>query len=279
MIKTISYWSLIGGWEDKLSPIDALESAKEYGFDAVELVLGSGDYINMKTKEKDVKKIVDYSEKINVKISSLASVQFFRNNMAASKKNERDNSKELIRKMIEIASWLKVDKILVIPGIVDNLLYPDKEVVSYDKAYERTYDVVNDVKKDAEAKRINICMENVWNKFLLSPLEMKGLIDSFNSDYIGSYFDVGNVMLYGYPEQWIRILGHRIKGVHFKDFKRKIGTMDGFCNLLEGDVNFKEVMYALREIGYDGYIASEVMPAEKSIIQSTSAALDEILNY
>ena len=279
MIKTISYWSLIGGWEDKLSPIDALKSAKEYGFSAVELVLGSGDFINMKTKEKDIKEIIDYSEKINVKISSLASVQFFKNNMASSDKNERDNSKELIRKMIEIASWLKVDKILVIPGIVDNLLYPDKETVSYDKAYERTIDVLDDLKKDAEDKKIKICMENVWNKFLLSPLEMKGIIDSFNSDYIGSYFDVGNVMLYGYPEQWIRILGHRIKGVHFKDFKRKIGTMDGFCNLLEGDVNFKEVMSALKEIGYDDYIASEVMPAEKSIIEKTSAAFDEILNY
>jgi L-ribulose-5-phosphate 3-epimerase len=279
MLKATSYWSLEGGWENKLPPNDALKSAKEYGFDAVELALGDGDFLNMKTEKQEIQEILDYSEKINTRVSSLASAELWKYNMASNNIDERNKAKEIIKKMIEVASWLKVDKILVIPGIVENIAYPEKEIISYDKVYERTYEVLDDLKKDAEIEKIKICLENVWSKFLLSPLELRDLIDSFNSEYIGSYFDVGNVILYGYPEQWIRILGKRIMGIHIKDFKREIGTLDGFCNLLEGDVNFKEVMKALREIGYDDSLVSEIMPAEKSVIKKTSSAFNKILSY
>jgi hexulose-6-phosphate isomerase len=126
-----------------------------------------------------------------------------------------------------------------------------------------------------------IGIENVWNKFLLSPLEFRDFIDSFNSKYVGSYFDVGNVMLTGYPEDWIRILGNRIKAVHVKDFKRTIGNANGFVGLLEGDVNWKRVVLALREINYDDYMVAEIIPPHfqfpKFTLKSTSLALDYIL--
>jgi hexulose-6-phosphate isomerase len=279
MIKSISYWSLVGGWGDKLPPVAAIDAAKDYGFMAVELALGSGASLNMNTGINDAKKILKYSKEANVRISSLASVEFFKYNMASSDIKERKKAKEIIKKMLEIASWLEVNTLLVIPGIVENILYPEKEIVPYDQALERTFDTIDALKKDTENAKINIGIENVWNKFLLSPLEMRDFIDSFNSEFIGSYFDVGNVMLYGYPEHWIRMLGRRIKGVHFKDFNRKIGTIDGFCNLLEGDVNFKAVMKALRDIKYNSFLVSEVMPAESSVIEKTSVAFDEILQY
>ena len=115
-----------------------------------------------------------------------------------------------------------------------------------------------------------------WNKFLLSPLEMRDFIDSFNSDFVGSYFDVGNVLLTGYPEQWIRILGKRTKRVHIKDFKKSTGTVEGFVDLLEGDVDFDGVKKALADIGYDGYVTAEMLPYESGRPEKTAAAMKKI---
>ena len=80
----------------------------------------------------------------------------------------------------------------------------------------------------------------------------------------------------GYPEQWIRILGSRIKRVHFKDFKRSIGNIDGFCDLLDGDVDYAAVMAALREVGYDNSVTAEFFNCE-SDLPKISAAMDKIL--
>ena len=105
----------------------------------------------------------------------------------------------------------------------------------------------------AEDLGVSIAIENVWNKFLLSPLEMRDFIDHFDSENVGAYFDVGNVLLTGYPEQWIRILGPRIKRIHIKDFKNSIGTEDGFVDLLEGDIDFEAIkkskLYSHQKIG------------------------------
>ena len=100
-------------------------------------------------------------------------------------------------------------------------------------------------------------------------------MDEIGSDNVGVYFDVGNVILTGYPEQWIHILGQRIKRIHFKDFKRDVGNLSGFCDLLDGDVNFPAVMAALREIGYTGPVTSEFFNCEADL-PKISAAMDEI---
>ena len=116
-----------------------------------------------------------------------------------------------------------------------------------------------------KAKRlgVEICLENVWNKFLLSPMEMKMFLDQFDSDYIGSYFDVGNATLSGYAEHWIELLKDKIKAVHVKNFKREDagGVLHGFGDDLEdGDVNFENVKTALRTIGYAGPVTVEMIP-------------------
>jgi L-ribulose-5-phosphate 3-epimerase len=123
---------------------------------------------------------------------------------------------------------------------------------------------------------VALCIENVWNKFLLSPLEMRDFIDGFDSRMVGAYFDVGNVLLTGYPEQWIRILGERIKRVHVKDFKRSAETAEGFVDLLEGDVDFEVVNKALAEVGYDGYVTAEMLPFVPGRPEKTALAMKKI---
>jgi L-ribulose-5-phosphate 3-epimerase len=155
--------------------------------------------------------------------------------------------------------------------------------VPYDAAYERAHAFIAAALPLAEQHRVCLAIENVWNKFLLSPLEMCAFIDSFGSAWVGSYLDVGNVVATGYPEHWIRILGSRIKRVHFKDYRRAVGTVHGFVELLSGDVNWPAVMRELRAIGYTGWVAAEMIPpvpfykhCPETLIENTARALDRI---
>lgn len=124
-------------------------------------------------------------------------------------------------------------------------------------------------------------LENVWNKFLLSPVEMRTFLAQFDSPWVGAYLDVANILPYGYPEQWIRILDSQLVGVHFKDFRRAVGTVEGFVDLLEGDVDWPEVMAALRDVGYSGPVAAELIPnyrlAPEVRVANASRAMDAIL--
>ena len=159
-----------------------------------------------------------------------------------------------------------------------NLTEQVTEEVSYDTAYEVSQKSISELLPVAEELGITMCLENVWNKFLLSPLEMRDYIDSFNHTAVTAYFDVGNILLYGYPHQWIEILGDRIKKVHIKDFN--VGTRQ-FVGLLQGDVDYRRVMAAFRDIGYDGYLTAELSAYSQfpeQFLYDTAAQMDALLN-
>jgi hexulose-6-phosphate isomerase len=150
-------------------------------------------------------------------------------------------------------------------------------------AYRRANEFIKAALPAAQKAGVTLCVENVWNKFLLSPIEMRWFLDELRHESVGSYFDVGNALLVGYPEDWIGTLGKRIRRVHFKDFRRNVGTIDGFCDLLSGDVNWPAVMQALRKTGYNGWVAGEMIPpvpfykhCPEVLIHNTSRAMDAI---
>jgi len=276
MKKSINYWAFT-----KKSIEENLKLAEEAGFDAVELTFGENDVLNPNTDKSFCEKILKQTKNVGIEISSLAPSFYWNYPLTSNKKEIRQKSIELTLKYIELASCLKAKAVLIVPGLVGADFIPDSEVIDYDIAYERIREAVNQILPAAEKKGIMLCIENVWNKFLLSPLEMRDFIDSFESDYVKAYFDVGNVLLTGYPEQWIRILGNRIERIHFKDFKRAVGNINGFVDLLEGDVDWKKVMDALRKIGYDGYCTAEVFPykfAPDALIYNASKAMDYIFS-
>jgi len=182
--------------------------------------------------------------------------------------------------MLELAQAGGMKTILVVPGAVDICFIPSEPVVSYDVVYDRVVEGIRKLIPDCERTGVRIGLENVWNRVFLSPLEFRNLIDQFDSPCIGAYFDVGNVILTGYPEQWIRILGSRIYSVHFKDFRTSVGTLSGFVDLLEGDVNWPEVMSAFQEVGYDGAVVAETGTYRHypiASVEATSNAMDYIL--
>ena len=162
----------------------------------------------------------------------------------------RAQSAEYYKIAIRTAVALGCDTILVVPGVVN-----DK--IPYEMAWENAHKTLELVIPYAEENGIYLAIENVWNKFLLSSREMAEFIDSFNSKWVQAYFDVGNILLYGFPQHWITALGSRIKKVHIKGFKRSNETLI-WTSLLDGDVKWQEVMNSLKGIGYDGWLTAEL---------------------
>lgn len=181
--------------------------------------------------------------------------------------------REIVRRMLELAEAAGAGAILVVPGLVT-------EEVSYDIAYGRASEALTELSADAKAHNVIIGVENVWNRFLLSPLEFRRFLDEIGSDWVKAYFDCGNVLVSGFPDQWIRILGSRLARVHVKDFRQSVGNIHGFAPLLEGDVNWPAVRQALRDVNYSGYVSVEVPPPAhfpEAALRRASQALDLIL--
>lgn len=268
MKKGISIWSFA---ETDLEKCFAL--AKDAGFDGVELALDKTGAVSLESTKEDLEKVKAMANAAGIELYSVASLLYWEKSYIDNDENVRREAVEITKKHLEAASILGCESILVVPGAVS-------ENISYDMAYDRCFEALKELAPVAEKYKVELCVENVWNKFLLSPLEMRDLIDKVNSDYVGAYFDVGNILLTGFPEQWIKILGSRIKKVHFKDYKCGVGSLDGFVDILGGDVNYIAVMKAFAEVGYDGWATAEMLPPYKlfpeTILYNTSNAMDKI---
>lgn len=277
MYKGISRWSIPAD-----IPLEsAMRCAKDAGFEGLELSFDAEGDLDFSTTQAQAEAVRALADKVGLRIAGLATGIHWDNPLTSSDAGKRAKGIAAVDKMLDIAKWLGVDAILVVPGAVDVFFMPDAEVTPYDVAYERSNDAIGGLVKKAEANKVAIGLENVWNKFLLSPLEMRDFIDGFGSEYVGSWFDAGNVLLTGYPQHWIPILGSRIKRVHVKDFKTAVGNANGFCDLGEGDVNWPAVMDSLKAANYDGWVTAEMIPTyalfPAGTILAASMGLDFIL--
>jgi hexulose-6-phosphate isomerase len=281
LLKSINYWSFPGGLEGKLDVFEAMSLAKQHGFEAIELAIFEAGPLGLDTSEAACQKIKAEAEKLDLHLPTTASGLYWERSLADGNEAARKQAREDLESMTRIAGWLGAKTHLTIPGAVEVFFMPDRPVQPYEEVYNYSVEGLNAVLPTAEKAQVRLGIENVWNKFLLSPIEMRDFIDGFRSPWIGAYLDVANILPYGYPEHWIRALGNRIAGVHFKDFRRAAGTIEGFVDLLEGDVNWPEVVRALNEIRYDGAVSAEMIPGYKHHsmvrIANTSRAMDAIL--
>ena len=275
MKKGISIWSFAGA-----DIRENLKLAKDAGFDGVELALNETGEFSLESTKEEVLAIKAFGEELGLEFYSVASGLYWTYNYTSANEENVKKAKEVTKKQLEVASWLGCDTILVVPGAVEVAFEPG-EVVEYDVAYERALSALKELAPYAEELKVAIGIENVWNRFLLSPVEMAEFIDKVGSDWVGSYFDVGNVLYIGYPEHWIKILNKRIKKVHFKDYRRAAGDLHGFVDLLAGEVNWPAVMEQFRNIGYDGWVTAEMLPPythyPEAILYNTSTAMDYII--
>jgi len=259
-----------------------MKIAKKVGFDGIEPLIKEEGEVNINSTKADIQRIKYMAKNIGIELISLATDLLWSYPLTSSDAAVRQKAENILVRMLEIASYLEVGVVLVIPGVVGTFSKEGtNEVIPYDLAYKRALKSLQKCVSFAEKYKVTITIENVWNKFLLSPLEMRRFVDEINSAYIGVYFDIGNVLLTGYPEHWIDILGPRIKMVHVKDFKTNIGNINGFVDILEGDVNWGNVIKALRKINYDGYLVAETTPYLYFVIASAynaSKGIDFILS-
>ena len=296
MKKGISYWSFPGGLENTAPYGPVFRKAAKLGFDSVECAYDAAGVLSPKTTEAECKAIRAEAKAAGVEISSVATGVYWTCSLTANRKSVRDKAVKHTKSMIRIARWLGADSVLVVPGAVNVFFDPASELISYDEVWKRSTQSLRACLSTAKKYRVRMCLENVWNKFLVSPMEMCRFIDQFKSPYVKCYFDTGNVIPYGYPEHWIKILGRRLGRVHFKDHKWRFlmdvtavkgfkgfargqewGTMAAFCDLGAGDVDWPAVMKAFKAIGYDKYVTAEMVPPGPGLLSRTSRDMDKIL--
>jgi len=215
------------------SVLDKCKAVKEAGFQGIEA-----------NSHMDRKEVIDATKATGLAITDVCCTTHGDKPMSHPDPAIRQEGFEGAVVAIEDAREYGTDAVLLVPGRVN-------ETVSYDECWERSVEGIKKLIPVAERLKVMICIENVWNNFLLSPLEACRYVDQFNSPYVKFYFDCGNILVYGWPEQWIRILGDRIARIHIKEYSKQIadqqGRVAGFrVPLTEGDVNWEKVMEALR---------------------------------
>lgn len=257
----ITYWT-VGGFEG-LTPIrDALQTAKACGFQGLELAFGAG-VLGPETTQEACAQIRRDAEELEMPLLTMVSGNYWNCPLSSPDAAQRRAALDFTRRYIQVADWLGIRTVLVIPGVVDVGWDPSVPVTPYQQVWDQATESLRELLPVAADHNVTLALENVWNKFLLGPIEFRTFIDQFASPYIGSYFDVGNVVINGYPQHWIEILGPRIAAVHVKNFQREDsgGVLHGFGDdLLQGDVDFPAVIAALDQVGYTGPITAEMLP-------------------
>ena len=239
------------------------EHAQKAGYNGVEPVMSESGYLNPSTSEKEILSMRRMAEDLGLEIPSVGVWSLWENNLVSDSQTIRDKAFYTVQKQIEAAHLMGADTILVVPGYVGCEFASKPEKIRYDVAYERSQDALSRLAKDAEQAKVAIGIENVWNKFLLSPLETAHFLDEIGSEYVGMYLDVGNVIYTGYPEQWVEILGKHIKKLHMSDYRFDQAGIGAFVDLFAGDVDFEAVAKSIAKIGYDDYITLEMLPNYK----------------
>jgi L-ribulose-5-phosphate 3-epimerase len=252
---------LLGMLPKQLSYADRFKLVRDVGFEAVEAYTTPD--------QREAEEIKKAAEDAKVRIHSVMNEGHWEWPLSSIDPAVVEKSLNAMRTSLHNAKFWGADTVLLVPGVVNpNTRYQD--------AWTRSQQEIRKLVPLAQELGVIIAVEEVWNKFLLSPLEMAKYVDEFSSPWVKSYFDVGNVVLYGYPQDWIRTLDKRIVKVHLKDFKRK---EDGYAwvNLGEGDIDWAVVRQAFAEIGYSGYATTELEGGDEGYLRDVSNRVDRLV--
>jgi hexulose-6-phosphate isomerase len=257
MKKGICLGCVPGALEDKF------RLAKDAGFHGVEI-----GTVDTDDESRNMKELAD---KYGLEIPSIMNSAHWQYPLSSPDPAVRAKSVDGMMKSLKSASIVGANTVLLVPAVVN----PD---VCYEDAYVTSQKEIKELAKVAEELKVYIAIENVWNNFLLSPIEFVKYIDEIGSKYVAAYFDVGNILIYGFPQHWIRSLGSRLVKVHVKGFR--VGSKT-FTYLLDSDINWTAVMQSFKDIGYNDYITAEMGTYSSfpdQTVYDISAHLDRIFS-
>jgi hexulose-6-phosphate isomerase len=240
-IKKGIMWGTVGV---KGSVLEKMKAIKEAGFEGTEMM-----------SHMDQDEVLGARDASGLAIPSVCGRDHWEKPLSHPDPKVRAEGLEALKQTLRDAKRYGASSVLLVPAVVT------KEI-TYDDAYKRSQAEIRKAIPLAEELGVKIACENVWNQFLLSPLEAARYVDEFKSPAVGWHFDVGNILNYGWPEQWIRILGPRIQKLHIKEFSRKKRDAEGLWKgfdvpLLEGDNDWPAVMKAVDDIGYHNWAITE----------------------
>jgi L-ribulose-5-phosphate 3-epimerase len=249
----------------KMSYADRFKMARDVGFEVVQAPTAPDPH--------GAEEIGKAAKGAGIQIDSVMNMDHWKYPLSSSDPAVVEKSMAGMRTSMHNAKLWGADAVLLVPAVVN-------AQTSYRDAWIRSQQQVRKLLPLAAELRVEISIEEVWNKFLLSPLEFAKYVDEFNSPWAKAWFDVGNVLLYGYPQDWIRTLDQRIDKLHLKDFKRRQSSYE-WVNLGEGDVDWPEVRKALQEIRFAGSATVELASVDDSItegyLRDVSQRVDRLL--
>jgi L-ribulose-5-phosphate 3-epimerase len=244
-----------------LSYADRLKLAHEIGFQVLQAPTEPDE-----RKAEELKKAADAAQ---IRIDSVMNMDHWKYPLSSRDPAVVEKSLAGMRTSLHNAKVWGADVVLLVPAVVN-------PQTSYRDAWTRSQREIRKLLPLAEELKVVVAIEEVWNKFLLSPVEMANYVDEFSSPWVKAWFDVGNVVLYGYPQDWIRVLGPRIVKVHLKDFRR---SKDGYAwvNLGEGDIDWPAVREAFAAIHYTGSATVEMPGGDEAYLRDVSRRVDRLL--
>jgi hexulose-6-phosphate isomerase len=244
-----------------LSSAERFKIVRDAGFDVVQAPTTPDE-----RAAEEIKKAADSAK---IRIDSVMNMDHWKYPLSSSDPAAVEKSLAGMRTSLHNAKLWGADVVLLVPAVVN-------PQTSYQDAWTRSQKEIRKLLPLAEELKVVIAIEEVWNKFLLSPLEMATYVNEFQSPWVKVWFDVGNVLLYGYPQDWIHALGKSIVDVHIKDFKRK---QDGYSwvNLGEGDADWAAVRQAFADIGYTGSVIAELSGGDEAYLRDVSQRIDRLV--
>lgn len=248
----------------QLSYRERFQMARDAGFAGVEM--------RTVADRAEAERIGEASAATGVRIHSVMNADHWSFPLSSADRAVVDRSVAGMETSLRNAKAWGADAVLLVPAVVDAR-------TSYRDAWTRSQQVIRErILPFASELKVVVAVEEVWNKFLLSPLEFARYVDELDSPWLKAYFDVGNVVFYGYPQDWIRTLGRRIVKLHLKDFQldRASGRF-AWKNIGEGDIDWPELRRALSDVGYDGWLTTEIAGGDLAYLEDVGARLDRFL--
>ena len=250
---------------DGASVRDKFQMIRDAGFDGVEL---------NRPDAMPMEELLEAKKATGLEIGGIICTTHWGKPLSHPDEKVREQGFKGLELALKEAGELGCARVLLVPGVVN-------KDVRYDDCWKRSQEMIRRAIPIAEAAKTKIAVENVWNQFIMSPMEAARFVDEIGSPSVGWHFDIGNVITYGWPDQWVRILGPRILNLHLKDFSRKKRDTEGLgkgfgVELGEGDAGWADVMKALDEIGYKGYGIAEVPGGDAARLKFLAERIDQL---